>query len=114
MNQASLPTVFAALADPTRLAIVERLLAEGEQSAGDIAEPFSISKPAISKHLKVLEEAGIIERRIERQWRMLRVRPEAIRSVDQWIERYRSFWQASFDRLDDVLARQVDKEPDNA
>lgn len=114
MSQAALPAVFAALADPTRLAIVERLLAEGEQSAGDIAKPFSISKPAISKHLKVLEEAGIIERRIERQWRMLRVRPEAIRSVEQWIERYRTFWQASFDRLDGVLTKQADKEPDNA
>jgi DNA-binding transcriptional ArsR family regulator len=114
VTETSLPSLFAALADPTRLAIVERLLAAGEQSAGDLAEPFAISKPAISKHLKVLEEAGLVERRIERQWRMLRVRPEAIRDIDRWIERYRAFWEGSFDRLDKVLAEQTSKETDNA
>jgi DNA-binding transcriptional ArsR family regulator len=101
-----LPAVFAALADPTRLAIVERLLREGERSAGDIAAPFSISKPAISKHLRVLEEAGLIERRIDRQWRMVRARPEAIRVVDDWVERHRSFWTSAFDRLDRVLGKE--------
>lgn len=104
MTGPSLPTVFAALSDPTRLAIVERLLTEGEHSAGEIAEPFAMSKPAISKHLKVLEEAGLIERRVERQWRHCRVRPEAIRAVGDWIERYRTFWDGSFDRLDKLIA----------
>ncbi len=110
MNTAALPAVFGALADPTRLAIVERLLAEGETSAGDIAEPFAVSKPAISKHLKVLEDAGLIERRIDRQWRMVRVKPEAIRAVDTWVERYRSFWDASFDRLEKLLNEPAEGE----
>ena len=98
MNQIALPTVFGALADPTRLAIIERLLHEGERSAGQIAAPFAISKPAISKHLRVLEEAGLIERRVDRQWRMCRVRPEAIRAVDEWMQRYRAFWEGSLKR----------------
>ncbi len=88
----SLPAVFDALSDPTRLAIVERLLIEGERSAGEIAAPFPMSKPAISKHLRVLENAGLIERRAERQWRMVRVRVEAIRAVDDWVGHYRQFW----------------------
>ena len=75
MTVPSLPAVFGALSDPTRLAIVERLLSEGERSAGEIAAPFTMSKPAISKHLRVLEKAGLIERRVERQWRIVRVRP---------------------------------------
>lgn len=98
-----LAEVFGALADPTRLAIVERLLAEGERSAGEIAEPFPISKPAISRHLRILEEARLIERRIDRQWRLYRIRPEAIRSVGDWVERYRRFWSGSLDRLERVL-----------
>ena len=101
----NLPAVFAALADPTRLAIVERLLTEGERSAGEIAEPFEISKPAISKHLKVLENAGLIERRVERQWRVCRARPEAIRAMDDWMQRYRAFWEGSFDRLEKLLTK---------
>ncbi|MEX0853635.1 MAG: metalloregulator ArsR/SmtB family transcription factor [Bauldia sp.] len=109
MTTPSLPAVFAALSDPTRLAIVERLLAEGERSAGLIAAPFAVSKPAISKHLKILEDAGLIERRIERQWRVFRVRPESMRAVDDWIGRYRAFWEGSFDRLDKVLASQPKK-----
>lgn len=104
MNDVPLSTVFGALADPTRLAIVERLLNEGERSAGEIAAPFAISKPAISKHLKVLEDAGLIERRNDRQWRIIRARPEAIRAVDSWVERYRSFWDTSLDRLASLLA----------
>ncbi len=113
MPQPSLPTLFGALADPTRLAIVERLLTEGECSAGDIAEPFAVSKPAISKHLKVLEDAGLIERRVERQWRLCRARPEAMRAVGDWIERYRRFWEASFDRLDELLANDLDHDSKN-
>jgi DNA-binding transcriptional ArsR family regulator len=104
--QIALPAVFGALADPIRLAIVERLLREGERSAGEIAEPFAVSKPAISRHLRVLEEAGLIERRIERQWRVCRVRPETIRAVDDWMTEYRAFWEGSFDRLDALLARR--------
>lgn len=109
-----LHTVFGALADPTRLAIVERLLREGERSAGDIAAPFAMSKPAISKHLKVLEDAGLIERRIDRQWRVCRVRPETIRELEKWMNRYRAFWNASFDRLDKVFAGRDDKEKRDA
>src|SRR5437660_8649406 len=103
MNQVALPTVFSALADPTRLAIVERLLNEGERSAGEIAAPFAMSKPAISKHLRVLEQAGLIERRVDRQWRVCRVRPEAIQAVDDWMQRYRTFWEGSLSRLEKIL-----------
>lgn len=99
----SVPDIFAALSDPTRFAIVEQLLERGDQTAGALAEPFAISKPAVSRHLKVLEEAGIIERRVDRQFRSFRVRPEGLRSVDDWISRYRRFWQTSFDRLDKLL-----------
>jgi len=113
MNTVTLSAVFSALADPTRLAIVERLLAEGERSAGDIAEPFAISKPAISKHLRVLEEAGLIERRVDRQWRVCRVRPDAIRAVDDWVTRYRAFWNESFDRLDALFAESAKEEKDD-
>jgi DNA-binding transcriptional ArsR family regulator len=103
MHPIALPTVFGALADPTRLAIVERLLNEGERSAGEIAAPFAMSKPAISRHLRVLEAAGLIERRVDRQWRVCRIRPEAIRAVDEWTRRYRAFWEVSFDRLETIL-----------
>lgn len=95
--------VFGALADPTRLAIVERLLREGEKSAGDLAEPFSMSKPAISRHIRVLEESGLIEKRIERQFRMCRIKPDTINALGNWIEEQRRFWNASFDRLDELL-----------
>ena len=105
MSSPDLPTLFGALSDPTRLAIVERLLAAGEQSAGAIAAPFDISRPAISKHLKVLESAGLIERRVERQWRVCRVRPEGIKMLDDWMERYRRFWDESFDRLEKLLTK---------
>ncbi|MCW5696725.1 MAG: winged helix-turn-helix transcriptional regulator [Bauldia sp.] len=104
-----LATVFDALADPTRLAIVERLLAEGETTAGDIAEPFAVSKPAVSRHLKVLEEAGVIERRVDRQWRRYRVRSEAMGEIDAWLQRYRQFWDGSLDRLEAVLLRKQRK-----
>ena len=113
MQTTQLSTVFGALADPTRLAIVERLLSEGERTAGDIAGPFAMSKPAISKHLKVLEEAGLIERRVERQWRLCRIRPEAIRSIDDWMKRYRAFWEVSFDRLERLLETDARKDTDH-
>lgn len=108
MPSPDVTAIFGALSDPTRLAIVERLLKEGERSAGEIAEPFTISKPAISKHLRVLEESGLIERRVDRQWRVCRIRPEAIRIVGDWVETYRSFWEGSFDRLEKLLEARRD------
>lgn len=109
----ALPSVFGALADPTRLAIVERLLSEGERTAGEIAKPFPMSKPAISKHLRILEDVGLIERRVDRQWRVCRIRPEGIKTIDDWMNRYRSFWQSSFDRLEKLIETQTTKEPND-
>lgn len=99
----TLPATMAALGDPTRFAIVERLLKEGEVSAGDLAEPFAMSKPAISRHLKVLEKADLIERHTRAQFRVFRARPETLKNMDNWLNKYRKFWEASFDRLDQVL-----------
>jgi len=104
-----LDAVLLALADPTRRAIVERLLARGESTVGDVAEPFAISAPAISRHLRVLEAAGLIERRVQAQWRIVRVRPEALRSIDGWLDRARRHWNAALDRLEAVAARDVPK-----
>ncbi|WP_127596341.1 ArsR/SmtB family transcription factor [Nitratireductor alexandrii] len=98
--------VFGALADPTRLAIVERLLRTGDLTAGEIAAPFEISKPAISRHLKVLEEAGVVERRVERQFRVFRARPEGFAQMEDWLEKSREFWNGSFDRLERILAQE--------
>ncbi len=103
-GDATIPALFSALSDPSRLAIVERLMQEGEKTAGELAEPFAISAPAISRHLGVLERAGLIERRVERQWRRFRVRPEAIDAIDDWLSRQRKFWQASFDRLERLIS----------
>lgn len=97
-----LSTTFAALADPTRRAILARL-ALGETSVTELAQPFAMSMPAVSKHLKVLEHAGLIARGREAQWRPCRIAPEAFRGADNWLESYRKFWDASFDRLDDYL-----------
>jgi DNA-binding transcriptional ArsR family regulator len=97
-----LSATFAALADPTRRAILARLAA-GETSVTELAEPFDMSLPAVSKHLKVLERAGLITRGREAQWRPCRIEPRALREVDGWLERYRRFWEQSFDRLDDYL-----------
>lgn len=113
MSPVDLPAVFGALADPTRLAIVERLLVQGPRTAGALAEPFALSRPAISKHLNVLERAGLLERRADRQWRVCSVRPEAIRALDDWMARYRAFWEGSFDRLDRFLESHQDREDDN-
>jgi DNA-binding transcriptional ArsR family regulator len=98
-----MPHLFSALSDPTRFAIVEQLLEKGDQTAGSLAEPFDISKPAISRHLKVLEEAGVIERRVDRQFRTFRLRAQSLRSIDDWVGRYRRFWQTSFDRLEKII-----------
>src|SRR3954464_13954521 len=95
----SIHVVFSALADPTRFAIVERLLHNGEMTAGELAEPFDVSRPAISRHLKILEDAGVIERRGDRQFRVFRASAGGFREVEDWLERNRQFWNASLDRL---------------
>ena len=97
-----LSATFAALADPTRRAILARL-ALGETSVSELAEPFDISLPAISRHLKVLEHAGLIARGREAQWRPCRLEPEALKGVDDWLEDYRRLWIERLDRLDDYL-----------
>lgn len=100
---------FSALADPTRRAILARL-ALGETSVSDLAEPFDISMPAVSKHLKVLEHAGLISRSREAQWRPCRIEAQALKDVDDWLERYRAFWNEKFDQLDIYLKRIQAKE----
>src|ERR1700755_2406666 len=97
-----LSTTFAALADPTRRAILARL-ALGETTVSDLAEPFEMSLPAISKHLKVLERAGLIARGREAQWRPCRIEVNALRPVDDWLENYRKLWEEGFDRLEVYL-----------
>ena len=102
---------FAALADPTRRAILARLC-EGEASVGDLAEPFQMSLPAVSKHLKVLERAGLISRSREAQWRPARLEPMALKGVADWLEHYRRYWDQSFNRLDAYL-KQIQKGDQN-
>jgi DNA-binding transcriptional ArsR family regulator len=97
-----LSTTFAALADPTRRAILARL-ALGETSVTELAEPFDMSLPAISRHLKVLEHAGLISRSREAQWRPCRIAPVSFKQVDGWLENFRRFWDENFNRLDDYL-----------
>jgi DNA-binding transcriptional ArsR family regulator len=104
-----LSATFAALADPTRRAILARL-ALGEASVTDLAEPFEMSLPAVSKHLKVLERAGLIARGREAQWRPCRLEPSALKGVDDWLENYRRLWEERFDRLDDYLKTLQAKE----
>jgi DNA-binding transcriptional ArsR family regulator len=101
--QDRLSAKFAALADPTRRAILARL-ATGESSVSALAEPFDMSLPAISKHLKVLERAGLITRGHQAQWRPCRIEPAALKDVDDWLDRYRQFWDESLDRLDTYLS----------
>lgn len=95
----ALPATFAALGDATRFAIVERLLKEGELSAGDLQDVADISAPAMSRHFKVLRNAGIIEQRIDKQRRIYSVRPTAVREINSWSIGYVEFWDKSFDRL---------------
>jgi DNA-binding transcriptional ArsR family regulator len=104
-----LSTTFAALADPTRRAILARL-ALGETSVKELAEPFEMSAPAISKHLKVLEKAGLISRGRDAQWRPCKLEPQALKSVDDWLERYRRLWEERFDRLEEYLRELQAKE----
>lgn len=98
----TLSLTFSALADPTRRAILSRL-ASGEASVTELAQPFAMSMPAISKHLKVLERAGLIARGRDAQWRPCRLEAAPLRSVADWVEPYRRLWNARFDRLDDYL-----------
>ncbi len=104
-----LSSTFAALADPTRRAILARL-AMGEATVTDLAAPFDVSLPAISKHLKVLQRAGLIEQGRQAQWRPCRLKPERLRDVADWIGQYRRHWEESFERLDDYLRELQAKE----
>jgi DNA-binding transcriptional ArsR family regulator len=104
-----LSTVFAALADPTRRAILARL-ALGEASVKELSEPFDISAPAITKHLKVLERAGLIKRGREAQWRPCRLEAEPLRDVAEWVDQYSRFWTESLDRLEEYLHELQTKE----
>ena|ERR1700694_6061084 len=106
-----LTNTFAALADPTRRAILARLMS-GQASVTELAGPFQMTMPAVSKHLKVLEKAGLIARGREAQWRPCRLDGEPLRDVAEWMEPYRRFWDESFERLDDYL-QQIKKEKDD-
>jgi DNA-binding transcriptional ArsR family regulator len=99
-----LSETLSALADPTRRAILERL-SRGPASVNEIAEPFDISLPAVSRHLKVLENAGLISRGREAQWRPCQLEADALKRVDDWLERYRRFWTGSFDKMDAYIAK---------
>jgi|SRR5438046_1506239 len=107
MTIEQLNDTFAALSDPTRRAILARL-ASGEATVTELAEPFAISLPAVSKHLKVLERAGLIVRSREAQWRPCRLEPAPLGGAAEWLERYRRLWEGSFDRLEDHL-REIQK-----
>jgi DNA-binding transcriptional ArsR family regulator len=109
MTSDRLSTTLAALADPTRRAILARL-ASGEASVSELAKPFAMSQPAVSKHLKVLERAGLITRGREAQWRPARLEAAPLREVAEWVERYRRNWEQSFRRLDEYLIHLKQKE----
>ncbi len=109
MPATQLDITFSALADPTRRAILARL-ARGETSVTELAKPFEMTLPGISKHLKVLERAGLIARGREAQWRPCRLQASPLKDAANWIERYRQFWEQSFDRLEDYLKELQAKE----
>jgi DNA-binding transcriptional ArsR family regulator len=108
-----LDTTFSALADPTRRSILARLTS-GETSVTELAEPFQMTLPAISKHLKVLERAGLIVRTREAQWRPCRLQAQPLKDAARWLANYRRFWEQSFDRLDDYLQELQAKEKKHA
>lgn len=112
MQTDQLSTTFAALADPTRRAILARL-AEGERSVTELAEPFAMSLPAVSKHLKVLEKAKLIERGRAAQWRPCRLSPQPLKDVSSWVDQYRRFWEESLDRLDAYLTELQENKNDD-
>lgn len=110
-----LSMTFAAIADPTRRAILARL-SRGEAAVNELARPFDMTLPAVSKHLKVLEMAGLIERSRNAQWRPCRLRAKPLKEAASWIERYRKFWEESFDRLEEYLNEMqtgTDSQPDS-
>lgn len=111
MGEEQLTATFSALADPTRRAILARL-ARGEASVNELAAPFDMSLPAISKHLKVLEKAGLISRGREAQWRPCRLEPGPLKDLQGWLDNYRQFWDQSFDRLD-LYLRKLQEGDDN-
>ncbi|QEL24346.1 helix-turn-helix transcriptional regulator [Bosea sp. F3-2] len=113
MSTDPLSLTFAALADPTRRAILARL-SQGETSVKELAEPFAMSLPAVSKHLKVLERAGLITRGREAQWRPCRLDPGPLQDVSEWLEHYSRFWDQSLGRLDEVLREIKAKPPDES
>jgi len=108
-----LDAVFAALADPTRRAILSRL-AGGEASVNELAAPFEISQPAVSRHLKVLEQAGLIERDVDKQRRPARLKAEPMAAAVRWLEEFRQFWSSSFDQLDGLLEELKNSEKKGA
>jgi len=109
MTPDHLSTTFATLADPTRRAILARL-SHGEATVNELAKPFDLSLPAISKHLKVLERAGLITRGRERQWRPCKLKPGPLKEASDWLDAYRKHWEQSFDRLDAYLRKLQGKE----
>ncbi|MAU08214.1 MAG: transcriptional regulator [Anaerolineaceae bacterium] len=109
MSTDTLSSTFAALADPTRRAILARL-SEGEATVNELAEPFDISLPAVSKHLKVLEKAGLITRGREAQWRPCQLNAGPLQDAATWIDQYRHIWEGRFDRLDDYLQELKNKQ----
>ena len=112
MQSDNLSSTFSALADPTRRAILARLIV-GETSVMELAKPFDMTLPAISKHLKVLEKAGLITRGREAQWRPCRLEAEPLKEIADWVEPYRRHWEQSFDRLDDYLLTLQSKEKEH-
>ncbi len=113
MAKLSLDAAFSALSDPTRRAILARL-ALGETNVTELAKPFAMSLPAVSRHLKVLERAGLITRGREAQWRPCRIEPRALQDIDEWLQHYRRFYDESFDRLYDYLKTLQAKDPAQA
>jgi DNA-binding transcriptional ArsR family regulator len=113
MTTDRLSTIFAALADPTRRGILARL-ADGDATVSELAEPFAISLPAISRHLKVLEHAGLISRSRSAQWRSSSLQAEPLREATAWMETYRQFWDANFDRLDAHLQQMKQAQAEQA
>jgi len=107
MSADTLSLTFSALADPTRRAILDRLR-RGVATVSELAEPFSVSLPAISRHLKVLEAAGLIRREKEAQWRRCHLSADPLQDASRWVEQYRAFWDERFDRLADLLEYETD------
>lgn len=112
MTSRQLDLTFSALSDPTRRSILA-MLASGEKSVTDLAEPFRMTLPAVSKHLKVLQRAGLVSQGREAQWRPCRLEAKPLKDAADWIEHYRSYWEESFDRLDDYLREAQSKEKRN-